>query len=100
MYVCSLDRSTAIELASLIRLPKAGDYPYPYPVMFNRAHQERRKTASPKQRPRFKGSMHVMVCPADQPDIPIDSTHPYRYEIPEWNAKGDPIPEYIPPFTE
>jgi hypothetical protein len=100
MYVCSLDRSTAIELASLIRLPEARDYPYPYPVMFNRAHHERRKATNPKQQLHFKGLMHVIVVPADQPTIPVETLYPYRYEIPKWSAKGDPIPDYVPPFID
>ena len=98
VVVCSLDGRIVTELASLISFPKDGEYPFAYPIIYNRQFQKIRRTAVSQTSKQWaeKGLVFFSVIPTNQLDAYFETKTPYRYEIPKWGVKGKPELDYVP----
>lgn len=100
IYVCSLEKTVVAQVAPLIRYPEIYEYPFGYPVSFNRMLQEQRViNKNPKQLPE-QGRIVFAIVPGNQPAPLLHLQFPYRFQIPKRSQDGAPVFKHVPPFLD
>ena len=98
VYVCSLDKQVVAQIGALIRVPEFCDYPFGYPVLFNRQVRQQRGESNRPTRLPERGRVHFAIVPDNQPPPTFHPQFPYRFQIPKRGKRGEPVFQYIPPF--
>ncbi len=98
VYVCSLEKEVVAQIAPLVRFPDFYEYPFGYPVVFNRQLREQRSGIEGRKRFPEQGRVFFAIVPENRPTPQFQPQFPYRFQIPQRNKNGEPVFEYIPPF--
>jgi hypothetical protein len=100
IYICSLVPAVVQLLVPCIKFYEPGDYPWSYPVDFNRQLRENRQTSKPAKLLREKGHVYYTIVPTNRPGPVFRMQFPYRSKLAGRTGKGQPIFEHVPPFLD